>query len=167
MRTVLGSILRAAGNSGNVCLGPSLRNHGLITGWRILLFFSKLTAGLGCDGDTIAMTGATQPSIEDVGALVIVQDREGRTVRLNRACEQMTGQSFEQARGQRVGDLFLVPDEKQQFQVLFSQNLPQPDLHRIRKPLGGEGRKPPHHRLDCGCASRHQTDAHVCDCLRN
>ncbi len=30
-----------------------------------------LTAGLGCDGDTIAMTGATQPSIEDLlsGAL--------------------------------------------------------------------------------------------------
>ena len=30
-----------------------------------------LTAGLGCDGDTIAMTGATQPSIEDIvkGAL--------------------------------------------------------------------------------------------------
>jgi hydrogenase small subunit len=25
-----------------------------------------ITAGLGCDGDTIAMTGATQPSIEDV-----------------------------------------------------------------------------------------------------
>ena len=30
-----------------------------------------LTAGLGCDGDTIAMTGAMQPSIEDIvtGAL--------------------------------------------------------------------------------------------------
>jgi Ni,Fe-hydrogenase I small subunit len=30
-----------------------------------------VTAGLGCDGDTIAMTAATQPSIEDVvmGAL--------------------------------------------------------------------------------------------------
>jgi hypothetical protein len=25
-----------------------------------------LTAGLGCDGDTIAVTGATQPSIEDL-----------------------------------------------------------------------------------------------------
>src|ERR1700704_1671536 len=25
-----------------------------------------LTAGLSCDGDTIAMTGATQPSIEDI-----------------------------------------------------------------------------------------------------
>lgn len=30
-----------------------------------------LTAGLGCDGDTIAMTAATQPSLEDIigGAL--------------------------------------------------------------------------------------------------
>jgi hydrogenase small subunit len=26
----------------------------------------RLNAGLSCDGDTIAMTGATQPSIEDV-----------------------------------------------------------------------------------------------------
>jgi hydrogenase small subunit len=25
-----------------------------------------LTAGLGCDGDTIAMTGASQPSMEDI-----------------------------------------------------------------------------------------------------
>ena len=25
-----------------------------------------ITAGLGCDGDTIAMTSATQPSIEDL-----------------------------------------------------------------------------------------------------
>ncbi len=25
-----------------------------------------ITAGLGCDGDTIAMTAATQPSIEDL-----------------------------------------------------------------------------------------------------
>jgi hypothetical protein len=27
-----------------------------------------LTAGLGCDGDTIAVTAATQPSIEDITA---------------------------------------------------------------------------------------------------
>jgi hydrogenase small subunit len=25
-----------------------------------------ITAGLGCDGDTIAMTAATQPSLEDI-----------------------------------------------------------------------------------------------------
>jgi hydrogenase small subunit len=26
----------------------------------------RITAGLGCDGETIALTGATQPSIEDL-----------------------------------------------------------------------------------------------------
>src|SRR4029077_12755625 len=44
--------------------------------------------------------------LDTVGALVIVLDREGRIVRFNRACEQMTGQSFEQAHGQPVWDLF-------------------------------------------------------------
>jgi hypothetical protein len=48
MRTVLGSILRAAGNSGNVCLGPSLRNHGLITGWRILGVLSNRMETIVC-----------------------------------------------------------------------------------------------------------------------
>jgi hypothetical protein len=46
MRTVLDSILRAEDNSGNVCLGPSLRNHGLITGWKILVVLF-LTRGVG------------------------------------------------------------------------------------------------------------------------
>lgn len=59
--------------------------------------------------------------LDTVGALVVVLDREGRIVRFNRACEQMTGKSFEQARGQHVWDLFLVPKEKEQFQALFQQ----------------------------------------------
>src|SRR5579862_3587928 len=56
-----------------------------------------------------------------VGALVVVLDREGRIVRLNRACEQMTGQSLERARGQHVWDLFVVPEERPQFQAMFRQ----------------------------------------------
>ena len=59
--------------------------------------------------------------LDTVGALVVVLDREGRIVRFNRACERMTGQSFEQARGQRVWDLFLVPEERLQFRALFQQ----------------------------------------------
>ena len=59
--------------------------------------------------------------LDTVGALVVVLDREGRIVRCNRACEAMTGQSFEQARGHRVWDLFLVAEEKEQFQILFQQ----------------------------------------------
>jgi len=59
--------------------------------------------------------------LDTVGALVVVLDREGRIVRLNRACEQMTGRSIEQSRGQRVWDLFVAPKEKEQYQAIFQQ----------------------------------------------
>jgi PAS domain S-box-containing protein len=57
--------------------------------------------------------------LDTVGALVIVLNREGRIVRFNRACEQMTGQSSEQARGKHIWDLFAVQDEREQFQTMF------------------------------------------------
>ena len=59
--------------------------------------------------------------LDTVGALVVVLDREGRIVRFNRACEQMTGQSFEQARGECIWDLFLLPEEREQFKSVFQQ----------------------------------------------
>ncbi len=59
--------------------------------------------------------------LDTVGALVVVLNREGQVVRLNRACEQMTGTTLEKARGQCVWDLFLVPEEKEQFQAMFRQ----------------------------------------------
>jgi PAS domain S-box-containing protein len=59
--------------------------------------------------------------LDTVGALVVVLNREGRIVRLNRACERMTGQSIEQARGQRIWDLFVAPEEKEQFRTMFQQ----------------------------------------------
>ena len=54
-----------------------------------------------------------------VGALVVVLDREGRIVRFNRACEQMTGYSVEESAGQMVWDLFVVPEEAGEFRTLF------------------------------------------------
>lgn len=59
--------------------------------------------------------------LDTVGALVVVLDREGRIIRFNRACEQMTGYSFEEAQGKRIWDLFLAPEEVEQFGVLFRQ----------------------------------------------
>jgi hydrogenase small subunit len=44
------------------CGAGSIPMSDLITEIHILW----ITAGLGCDGDTIAMTAATQPSIEDI-----------------------------------------------------------------------------------------------------
>jgi PAS domain S-box-containing protein len=59
--------------------------------------------------------------LDTVGALVVVLDREGRVVRFNRACEQMTGHSFEQAHGRCLWDLFVVPEEKEHFKALFTE----------------------------------------------
>jgi len=59
--------------------------------------------------------------LDTVGALVLVLDREGRIVRFNLACEQLTGRSFEEAHGKRVWDLFVAPEEREQFRVIFRQ----------------------------------------------
>jgi PAS domain S-box-containing protein len=56
-----------------------------------------------------------------VGALIIVLDREGRIVRFNRACEEMTGYSVEESAARFVWDLFVAPDEADEFQKLFLQ----------------------------------------------
>ncbi len=59
--------------------------------------------------------------LDTVGALVVVLDREGRIVRFNRACEQLTGKSFEQARGKNIWDFFMIPEEADRFKALFQR----------------------------------------------
>ncbi|MFZ0808608.1 MAG: PAS domain S-box protein [Candidatus Sulfotelmatobacter sp.] len=59
--------------------------------------------------------------LDTVGALVVVLDREGRIVRFNRACEQASGTSFEQARGMDMWNVFAIPEEREQFRKLFQQ----------------------------------------------
>ncbi len=59
--------------------------------------------------------------LDTVGALVLVLDREGKIVRLNPACEQLTGRSFEEARGKRAWELFVAPEDREQFRAAFQQ----------------------------------------------
>jgi PAS domain S-box-containing protein len=56
---------------------------------------------------------------DTVGALIIVLDRDGRIVRFNGACEQMTGYALEEAAGRFVWDLFVAPEEADAFRKLF------------------------------------------------
>jgi len=49
--------------------------------------------------------------LENANALVLVQDPEGRIYRFNRACEELTGQSFADVQGKFVWDLFLDPED--------------------------------------------------------
>ncbi len=58
---------------------------------------------------------------DTVGALVTVLDRQGHIVRFNRACEQTTGYSFEEVKGRRVREVFMIPEELERFSSIFDQ----------------------------------------------
>ncbi len=55
--------------------------------------------------------------LDTVGALVVVLDAEGRIIRFNRACEQMTGYCFAEVHGKFIWDLFLAPAEVERFKM--------------------------------------------------
>jgi PAS domain S-box-containing protein len=46
------------------------------------------------------------------GTLVVVLDRTGRIERFNRACEEITGYGFDEAKGRKLWDFLLAPEEK-------------------------------------------------------
>ncbi|MGA3210260.1 MAG: PAS domain S-box protein [Terriglobales bacterium] len=55
--------------------------------------------------------------LDTVGALVVVLDGEGRIIRFNRACEQMTGYAFAEVQGRVIWDLFLLPEDVERFRT--------------------------------------------------
>lgn len=61
--------------------------------------------------------------LNTVGALVIVLDAEGRIVRFNRACEEVTGYSAEEVRGRPFWDFLLLPEEVEQVRGVFRELL--------------------------------------------
>lgn len=59
--------------------------------------------------------------LDTAAALVMVLNRQGRIIRFNRACEQTTGYSFEEVRGQPWWNLFLPPDKIEPIKAEFGQ----------------------------------------------
>ena len=59
--------------------------------------------------------------LHTVGALVVVLDPQGRIVRFNRACEEVSGYSFENVRGKHFWDLCVLPEEAERFKIIVEQ----------------------------------------------
>ena len=59
--------------------------------------------------------------LSTIGALVVVLDREGRIVRFNRACEQVTGYAFHDVKGKPFWDLLLLTEEVQPVKAVFAE----------------------------------------------
>lgn len=55
--------------------------------------------------------------MENAGALVLVLDRDGRIVRFNLACEELTGYSFEEIAGKYPWDTVLPPEDAETIRI--------------------------------------------------
>ncbi|MCP4634245.1 MAG: PAS domain S-box protein, partial [candidate division Zixibacteria bacterium] len=66
--------------------------------------------------------------LEMAGDLVLVLDPEGKIIRFNRTCEEVSGYKFNEVKGKTVWDLFLIPEEKgavrERFNKLTSGQFP-------------------------------------------
>jgi len=80
--------------------------------------------------------------VQMAGSLVVVLDREGRIQRFNRACEDATGFTFDEARGQVVWDLMLpseaIGPAKSMFYRLTEGNFPNTYESTWRTKDGGK-----------------------------
>ncbi len=59
--------------------------------------------------------------LDTAGALITVCDRQGRFIRVNRACERITGYSFDEVKDKCVWDLFLIPEEIEPVKAVFQE----------------------------------------------
>ncbi len=61
--------------------------------------------------------------LDTTGAAVTVLDREGRIVRANRACQRISGYSFQELKDQRPWDILVPPEHVAQAKAMFEQTL--------------------------------------------
>jgi PAS domain S-box-containing protein len=71
--------------------------------------------------------------LEATQTLVCVHDRDGRFVYFNRACEEVSGYSSDEAVGRHARDLVILPEEEDNFELLLRQ------IWEDRRPRPGTG----------------------------
>ncbi|HEY3397589.1 MAG TPA: PAS domain S-box protein [Armatimonadota bacterium] len=71
------------------------------------------------EGDFITAVLQTAP------ALIVVLDATGRIVRVNRACEELTGHRMEESRGRLVWELVARPEEARRLHGVFAHGIAQ------------------------------------------
>lgn len=59
--------------------------------------------------------------LDTESALVLVLDPQGRFVRFNRSCEQVTGYTFAEVKGEYFWDIFLIPEEMERIKGVFDE----------------------------------------------
>ncbi|GAB4523491.1 MAG: hypothetical protein Tsb0014_01080 [Pleurocapsa sp.] len=65
----------------------------------------------------------TSAILDTVGALVAVLDREGKIVKFNHTCEQITGYSFAEVKNKSIWDFLILPRELRAVKAVFARLL--------------------------------------------
>ncbi len=65
----------------------------------------------------------SQAVVNTVGALVAVLDKQGRIISFNHTCEQVTGYSFAEVKGQSVWSILIAPEDQTTVQAIFERLL--------------------------------------------
>lgn len=63
--------------------------------------------------------------LDTLGAVVVVLDPCGRIVRINQACEQLSGYTSLEVKDRFIWDLFMIEEEADRFKALFEQGIAQ------------------------------------------
>jgi PAS domain S-box-containing protein len=67
----------------------------------------------------------TAAVLETVGSMVLVLDRRGKIVQFNRACEEVSGYTFEEVQGKYVWDFLLPPEQVEVAKGIFRNLVPE------------------------------------------
>jgi len=75
----------------------------------------------GADAKLLAERNFVSEVLATMPALVMVTDRDGLVVRFNRACEEVSGRSFEQVQGKSAFDVLLHPEDVENVRRTFEE----------------------------------------------
>ncbi|MEZ0370526.1 MAG: PAS domain S-box protein [Candidatus Sericytochromatia bacterium] len=65
-------------------------------------------------------------------SLIVVLDKQGQIVRFNKACERITGYSYDQVRDQVFWDLLVMPEERERVRQLYQQIGARSQLNNVQ-----------------------------------
>ncbi len=93
-----------------------MRGEKVILGWLYDISQRKLAEeALAKERNFVSAT------LDTAGALVVVLDTQGRIIRFNRACETVTGYTFDEVKDRRFWDIFLIPEEIERIKNVFNE----------------------------------------------
>lgn len=98
-------------------LSPIKTNSGQIEG--VLLMLLNVTEYVDALIDAKIEKNFSDKIMDVAGDLLVVLDKDGKIVRFNKACEEVSGYTFEEMQGKFIWEYLLIPEEKADVQEVF------------------------------------------------